>query len=84
MSGASIFDVLAILAATVTVVALLVTVLIIGYRYSLKRHPYIDCPRCQGTGERRSRLFAHSYGHCPDCTGTGRKVRLGARLLNVR
>ncbi|MFI6907334.1 hypothetical protein ACIBKY_39170 [Nonomuraea sp. NPDC050394] len=84
MSGASIFDVLAIFAATVTIVALLVTALVVGYRYSLKRHPYTDCRRCEGTGERRSRLFAHSYGHCPDCTGTGRKIRLGARLLNVR
>jgi late competence protein required for DNA uptake (superfamily II DNA/RNA helicase) len=80
----SILSALATFALWLTVLALLAVALLVVYRASLKRHPYVDCRRCKGTGERRSRLFAHSFGYCPDCVGTGRKVRAGARLLNVR
>ncbi|MEU4225992.1 hypothetical protein AB0F17_16985 [Nonomuraea sp. NPDC026600] len=84
MTGPSILDTLADLAMCLTAAVVLVLTLVALYRSNLKRHPYTDCRRCQGTGERRSRLFAHSYGYCPDCTGTGRRTRLGVRLFNIR
>ncbi|MGW4640779.1 hypothetical protein ACWEN6_19755 [Sphaerisporangium sp. NPDC004334] len=80
----SILSALATLAVCVTMLAVLALALVVAYRVSLKRHPYTHCWRCQGTGERRSRLFANSFGHCPDCEGTGHRPRAGARLLNVR
>lgn len=84
MSSPSIFTVFATIAVCVAVLALLLAVLVVAYRYSLTRHPYTDCRRCKGTGQRRSRIFAHSVGYCPDCTGTGLKPRAGVRLFNVR
>ncbi|GAA5045573.1 Zn finger protein HypA/HybF involved in hydrogenase expression [Thermocatellispora tengchongensis] len=75
---------LATIAVCLTVLTVLALACAVAYRFSLKRHPYTDCRRCKGTGQRRSRLFAHSFGYCPDCVGTGRKIRLGARLLNIR
>jgi hypothetical protein len=84
MSGPSILDTLATIAIAMTSLALLALAGLLLYRISLKRHPYTDCRRCQGTGERRSRLFAHSYGYCPTCSGTGQQLRLGVRLFNVR
>ncbi|GAA3801673.1 hypothetical protein GCM10022226_21880 [Sphaerisporangium flaviroseum] len=84
MPAPSIPTALATLALCLTVLALLALALAVVYRYSLARHPYTDCRRCKGTGQRRSRLFAHSFGYCPDCTGTGRRPRPGARLLKVR
>ncbi|MEO3799966.1 hypothetical protein [Nonomuraea sp. B1E8] len=84
MTGPSILTTLANVALCLTAAALTVLILLASYRASLKRHPYTDCRRCKGTGERRSRLFAHSFGYCPDCTGTGYRPRLGARLLNIR
>lgn len=67
-----------------TVLAILLLACVVAYRLSLKRHPYTDCRRCRGTGRRRSSLFFHFLGYCPDCVGTGRRLRRGARLLNVR
>ncbi|WP_157249710.1 hypothetical protein [Nonomuraea typhae] len=85
MTGASsVFDLLALIATTATIVGLVVAGLVLGYRYSLKRHPYVYCRRCNGTGARRSRIYAHSFGICPNCDGSGHRLRLGARLLNVR
>jgi Zn finger protein HypA/HybF involved in hydrogenase expression len=80
----SILSTLATIAICITALALLTLALLVSYRVSLKRHPYTDCRRCKGTGERRSRLFANSFGHCPTCTGTGYQLRAGARLFNVR
>ncbi|MFI6512142.1 hypothetical protein ACIBCT_31455 [Streptosporangium sp. NPDC050855] len=80
----SILTALATLAIYSTAVAVLVLIAVTTYRLNLKRHPFTDCRRCKGTGERRSRLFAHSFGYCPDCHGSGHKVRAGARLLNIR
>lgn len=84
MSSPSIFTVFATIALCLTALAAITVTGIAVYRYSLTRHPYTDCRRCQGTGRRRSRLFAHSVGYCPDCEGTGLKTRAGVRLLNIR
>ncbi|MGV9386079.1 hypothetical protein ACWDRB_60460 [Nonomuraea sp. NPDC003707] len=84
MTGLSILDTLAAIAFCLTALAVLALALLLAYRVNLKRHPYTDCRRCRGTGERRSRLFAHSFGYCPDCAGTGNKLRAGVRLFNVR
>ncbi|MET8140395.1 hypothetical protein ABZU32_08820 [Sphaerisporangium sp. NPDC005288] len=84
MPGPSIPTALATLALCLTVLAVLALASAVVYRSSLARHPYTDCRRCKGTGQRRSRLFAHSFGYCPDCTGTGRRPRPGTRLLRVR
>jgi len=83
-AGPDIFTTLAALALSLTALAAITFIAIALYRYGLKRHPYTDCRRCQGTGERRSRIFAHSFGYCPDCTGSGRRTRLGVRLFNIR
>ncbi|HUR06147.1 MAG TPA: hypothetical protein VM347_26610 [Nonomuraea sp.] len=80
----SILTTLANLALCLTALAVLGFCALLAYRHGLKRHPYTDCRRCQGTGERRSRIFAHTYGYCPDCTGSGRRTRLGVRLFNIR
>ncbi|GAA2279213.1 hypothetical protein GCM10010149_23650 [Nonomuraea roseoviolacea subsp. roseoviolacea] len=84
MSSPSIFTTFATLAICLTVLAVLAAGLAVAYRHSLKHHPYTDCRRCKGTGQRRSWLFAHSVGYCPDCTGTGLKTRAGVRLFNIR
>ncbi|MEO3869564.1 hypothetical protein ABGB18_12095 [Nonomuraea sp. B12E4] len=84
MTGASVLSTLVTIAVCVTLLALLMVLLVAVYRFNLKRHPYTDCRRCRGSGERRSRLFAHSFGYCPDCAGTGHKLRAGVRLFNVR
>ncbi|MEU6997196.1 hypothetical protein [Nonomuraea sp. NPDC046570] len=84
MTSPSILTTLATIAVCLTALAMLALILLASYRVSLKRHPYTQCRPCQGTGQRRSRLFAHSFGYCPDCTGTGRRTRLGVRLLNIR
>lgn len=84
MTGASLMTALAALIVGLPLLVLLALALLTLYRLSLKRHPFTNCRRCKGTGERRSRLFAHSFGYCPDCTGTGYKPRIGVRLLNIR
>ncbi|WP_433250416.1 hypothetical protein ACQPYK_04120 [Streptosporangium sp. CA-135522] len=80
----SILTALTTLAIYSTAVVVLALTAVIAYRLNLKRHPFTDCRRCKGTGERRSWVFAHSFGYCPDCHGSGRKIRAGARLLNIR
>ncbi|WP_155128763.1 hypothetical protein [[Actinomadura] parvosata] len=80
----SILDALLTIMICLTALAVLILAALLTYRISLKRHPYTDCRRCKGTGERRSRLFAHSFGYCPDCDGRGLKLRAGVRLFNVR
>ncbi|MBP2708207.1 hypothetical protein JOL79_30950 [Microbispora sp. RL4-1S] len=57
---------------------------LIAYRRRLAQRPYATCRPCKGTGYRLSRVFASSTGYCPDCLSTGRRLRPGARLLNVR
>jgi DnaJ-class molecular chaperone len=41
--------------------------------------PYQACPRCGGSGRRRSPSGKH-FGDCRRCKGTGRKLRSGRRF----
>lgn len=42
--------------------------------------PYRTCPRCSGSGKRRS-PHGRSWGACRRCDGSGRKLWLARRLF---
>ena len=64
----------------------LAAALIIGITYAIicwfsPRTRHTGFGGCNGTGERRSKLFPWAYHRCQGCNGTGRHVRFGARYL---
>jgi hypothetical protein len=62
-----------------------VTIAAIGYAayYALACwiYPFTNCPRCHGTGKRRS-PSGRNFRLCRRCKATGRRLRLGRRVAN--
>lgn len=52
-----------------------------GWLVACRVWPYVACPRCKGTGKRRS-PSGRAWRACPRCKGTGRRLRAGRLLLN--
>ncbi|MFC9975213.1 hypothetical protein ACFVH6_30395 [Spirillospora sp. NPDC127200] len=52
---------------------------IIGWRISLRLHPFKACPRCSGSGKHHGTWFKHSFRACDRCGGVGREYRTFAR-----
>ncbi|MFI6516971.1 hypothetical protein ACIBF1_15560 [Spirillospora sp. NPDC050679] len=51
----------------------------IGWRISLRRHPFKACPDCNGTGKHRGTWFSGAFRACDRCGGTAREYRAFAR-----
>lgn len=65
-------------AITLILTALIVT---LCYTAACAIRPFTACPRCDGTGKRRTPT-GWSWRHCHRCHGTGAQLRLGRRLWN--
>lgn len=52
------------------------------YWWSLKRHPYVPCPRCGGSKAHVDTTFLPGTGgRCLVCSGKGLMTRLGVKLF---
>jgi len=51
-----------------------------SWLWSLRRHPYTRCRRCDGTG-RNSGSTGRRYGRCRKCKGKPERLRFGARMF---
>ncbi|MGH3326333.1 MAG: hypothetical protein ACRDPT_00770 [Streptomycetales bacterium] len=51
----------------------------VGYRISLRLHPYRPCRACGETGKHRGGVFTASFRACRACGGRGRQLRRFAR-----
>ncbi|MQY07257.1 hypothetical protein [Actinomadura macrotermitis] len=51
----------------------------LGYRVSIRLHPFKSCGRCSGSGKHRGTWFTGAYRACDRCGGTGREHRMFAR-----
>ena len=65
---------------------LLIAGVVIGaaYLWSLRRHPYRDCRRCDGSKSHQDTAWPGAWGNCTACHGTGMRTRWGVRLLMPR
>ena len=61
----------------------IVIVVVFGFLYvhSLRRHPWVKCGACNGSGKYFHSVFTNAYGKCGKCNGTGRQDRMGTRFL---
>jgi DnaJ-class molecular chaperone len=64
---------------TLVILALLAS---LGYAVACTVWPYTRCPRCAGSGKRRS-PSGKAWRPCRSCSGTGRRVRLGRRIYET-
>ena len=53
---------------------------VVGYRVSLRIHPFHRCRRCAGTGKHFGAFFSYSQRPCRRCGGNGRRRRFGNRF----
>lgn len=58
------------------------TTVTLGYIAACVIWPFKPCPRCTGSGRRRS-PSGHAWRHCRRCKGTGTRLRTGRRLYNT-
>jgi DnaJ-class molecular chaperone len=56
-------------------------IVIVGYFFSLRVHPYTKCRLCNGRGRHFGTVYTYAHRRCRKCGGTGRKDRLGVRLF---
>jgi DnaJ-class molecular chaperone len=61
--------------------ALAVVAWVAGYSVACWIWPFKACPRCKGTGRRRSPT-GKRFRLCGRCDGTGRRLRTGRRIYN--
>jgi hypothetical protein len=66
------------LAITLTLAGLAIT---LGYGIACWIWPFKACPRCHGTGRRRS-PSGRAFRLCRRCDGTGRRLRAGRWIYN--
>jgi hypothetical protein len=52
-------------------------VVVAGFRYSLRRHPLVTCPRCHGSKGHRDWWWIRAFGSCRVCHGNGTLPRPG-------
>ncbi len=71
-------DTHATLAIVLTLAGLALT---LGYGFACWIWPFRNCPRCQGTGKRRS-PYGKAFRLCRRCDGTGRRLRAGRWIYN--
>lgn len=50
-----------------------------GYAVVCRVWPFENCPRCKGSGKRRS-PSGRAFGLCRRCKGAGSRIRLGRRF----
>lgn len=50
-----------------------------GYVAACAVWPFAACPRCKGTGKRRS-PSGKAFRTCPTCKGASRRLRTGRRV----
>lgn len=62
---------------------LVVSLISVGYYYSLKLNPWVVCKKCHGTPRLKGLVFKHAQRICPRCGGTGQELRLGRRLFGM-
>lgn len=55
---------------------------VIGYFFSCKLNPEVDCPVCEGKGKHYGKIFTRSRHQCRSCGGTGRRRRVGTVFLD--
>ncbi|GAB7041939.1 MULTISPECIES: hypothetical protein [Catenuloplanes] len=68
---------------TGTALLLLILAVVTGcYLFGCWLWPFGVCPRCHGTGKRRS-PFGRAFGLCRGCDGDGRRLRIGRRVINA-
>jgi hypothetical protein len=65
-------------ASTLIILGLLVT---LSYAVGCWIWPFKACPRCSGTGKRRS-PSGRAFRLCRRCEGTGRRLRAGRWIYN--
>jgi hypothetical protein len=65
-------------ASTLIILGLLVT---LCYAVGCWIWPFANCPRCHGTGKRRS-PSGRAFRLCRRCDGTGRRLRVGRWIYN--
>jgi hypothetical protein len=53
----------------------------LGYAFACWVWPFKPCPRCHGSGKRRSPA-GRAFRLCRRCEGTGRRLRVGRWLYN--
>jgi hypothetical protein len=56
-------------------------VLTLGYTLACWIWPFKHCPKCDGTGKRRS-PSGKAFRLCRRCEGTGRRLRAGRWIYN--
>lgn len=58
---------------------LALVVAVTGYAVACRVWPFEDCPRCNGSGTKRS-PSGRAFRLCRRCKGAGRRVRTGRRF----
>jgi hypothetical protein len=68
-----------------TMIMLLIVAAVVGaYVLSLRLHPNVKCPRCDGKGFHRGAVFSYATRSCTKCGGRGIKPRLGLRVFGPK
>jgi DnaJ-class molecular chaperone len=66
---------------TAITAALALIAVTLGYACACWIWPFKACPKCDGTGKRRS-PSGRAFRLCRRCTGTGRRLRAGRWIYN--
>jgi DnaJ-class molecular chaperone len=66
---------------TASALLLTLTAITVGYAVACWIWPFKACPRCTGTGKRRS-PSGRAFRLCRRCDGTGRRLRAGRWIYN--
>jgi hypothetical protein len=51
------------------------------YAFRCWDKPFTNCPKCEGSGKRRSANGKH-WGTCRRCKGVGKRIRTGRKVFN--
>lgn len=62
-------------------VALVLTIVIVGYVVSVKLNPYVRCSRCKNQPKIKGWVFSSAHHVCPKCKGTGQQLRFGRKIF---
>lgn len=65
----------------VLLTATAVVVAVAAYAAACAFWPYAPCPRCAGTGKRKSPSGRY-WRDCKRCKASGKRLRLGRRIFN--
>lgn len=59
--------------------ALLALVGLAVWSWHVRRHPWVPCGKCRGSGNARH-LSLSPFGHCGRCGGKGKRLRFAAKV----